>query len=104
MAAHRHLLTAAPLSPPIPDRYDDFVAHLVRPAAEVEDEPSAVLVGIPFDTTTLGRGGSRLGPAAVRAALAASLSYDAGFGIDLAGSPRVADHGDVDVVHTDVEE
>jgi arginase family enzyme len=40
----------------------------------------------------------------VRAGLAASLCYDAGFGIDLAGSPRVADHGDVDVVHTDVDE
>jgi formimidoylglutamase len=77
----------------------------VRPAAEVAPgEEGAALVGIPFDTTTLGRGGARHGPAAVRTALAACLCYDAGFGVDLAGTPRVADWGDVDVVHTDVEE
>jgi arginase family enzyme len=40
----------------------------------------------------------------VRAALASRLCYDAGFDVDLAGSPRVADWGDVDVVDTDVEE
>jgi formimidoylglutamase len=77
----------------------------VRPAAEVPpDEAGAALVGIPFDTTTLGRGGSRHGPAAVRAALATCLCYDAGLDVDLAGTPRVADWGDVDVVLTDVEE
>jgi formimidoylglutamase len=105
MDGHPYLRPAAPLAPPIPDRYDDFVADLVRPAAEVApDEAGAALVGIPFDTTTLGRGGSRYGPAAVRAALATCLCYDPGFGVDLAGAPRVADWGDVDVVHTDVEE
>jgi formimidoylglutamase len=77
----------------------------VRPAAELAtDEAGAALVAIPFDTTTLGRGGSRHGPAAVRAALATSLCYDAGFGVDLSDAPRVADWGDVDVVHTDVDE
>lgn len=77
----------------------------MRPAAELApDVAGAALVGIPFDTTTLGRGGSRHGPAAVRAALATCLCYDAGFGIDLAGAPRVADWGDVDVVLTDVDE
>jgi formimidoylglutamase len=77
----------------------------VRPAAELEPGAAgAALVGIPFDTTTLGRGGSREGPAAVRAALASRLAYDPGFGVDLAGAPRVADWGDVDVVETAVEE
>lgn len=98
-----YLIPAARLSHPVPDEYDDPVAALILPAAEVDD-PLASLLGIPFDTTTLGRRGSRFGPAAVRTALAGLLCYDPGFDVDLSRARRVADLGDVDVVQTDVDE
>jgi formimidoylglutamase len=101
--ANARLIPAPELVPAVPDEYDDPVAGLIRPASEV-DAALASLIGIPFDTTTLGRRGSRLGPSAIRAALAGCLCYDANFDVDLAGAARVADHGDVDVVQTDVEE
>lgn len=91
------------LAPPIPDEHDDFVADLIRPADMVE-KPLAQLVGIPFDTTTLGRRGSQFGPRAIRDALATCLCYDAGLGIDLTKASRVADHGDIDVLQTDLDE
>jgi agmatinase len=98
------LLPATPLSPAIPDEYERPVAELVRPAAEVGGEVLASLVGIPFDTSIMGRRGAKAGPTAVRAALNSSLCYEPGIGVDLADAPRVADYGDVDVVHTRVEE
>jgi formimidoylglutamase len=97
------LIPAQPLAHPIPDEYDDQVAHLIRPANQVDD-PMAALVGIPFDTTTLGRRGSRFGPTEIRTALAGLLCYDPGFGVDLSGARPVADYGDVDVLQTEVEE
>jgi formimidoylglutamase len=98
-----HLVPASALSAPFFDEYDTPVARLVRPAAEV-NSPLASLIGVPFDTTTLGRRGSRFGPGAVRATLAGCLCYDANFDVDLSQGRRVADHGDVDVLQTNVEE
>lgn len=90
--------------PALRDEHDDPVADLFRPAAEVEGGALANLVGVPFDTTTLGRRGSRFGPGAIRSALAGCLCYDANFDVDLADAPRVADHGDVDVLQTRIDE
>ena len=98
-----HLLPVPRLRHPLPDKYDDPVAALVQPARDVE-QPLASLVGVPFDTTTLGRRGSKYGPGEIRRALSALLCYDPGFGVDLADARPVADHGDVDVVQTDVTE
>jgi formimidoylglutamase len=101
--SHEHLIPARQLVHPLPDEYDDPVATLVRPATEAED-PLVALVGIPFDTTTLGRRGSRFGPDEVRTALAGLLCYDPGFDVDLARARPIADFGNVDVVQTDVAE
>jgi formimidoylglutamase len=103
-AVQARLLPATPLAPMVPDDYDRPVSELVRPVAEVSGAPLASLVGVPFDTSILGRRGAKGGPAAVRQALAGSLAYEPGIDVDLAEAPRIADFGDVDVMHTDVDE
>lgn len=100
-----HLIPAPALQAPIPDPFDHPVAAVVRPAGTPTDrEPLLSLVGVPFDTTTMGRRGSRHAPAGIRATLAGLLGHHAGFGVDLADAGGIADFGDVDVVETDVEE
>jgi formimidoylglutamase len=101
---HARLLPPPALVPMVRDEYERPVADLIRPAHEVEGEPLAVLLGIPFDTTIMGRRGAKGGPSAVRQALAGSLCYEPGIDVDLSEAARVADFGDVDVVHTDVDE
>lgn len=95
---------APPLSPAIPDPYERPVSELVRPAHELDGQPLAALFGVPFDTSIMGRRGAKSGPAAVRSALNGCLLYEPGLGVDLSEAPRVADHGDVHVVHTDVDQ
>ena len=51
------LLPPRPLAPDIRDEYERPVADLVRPAAEVEGDPLAAILGIPFDTSIMGRRG-----------------------------------------------
>ncbi len=100
-----HLIEATELHAPIRDPFDHPVADVVRPAgATFESEPLLSLMGVPFDTTTMGRRGSRHAPAGIRQTLAGLLSHHAGFGVDLADGGGIADFGDVDVVETDVEE
>lgn len=96
-----HLRPAPPLRAG-GDRYDVSAGRLLHAPATVPD-PLALLVGVPFDTTTLGRRGSGHGPGAVRDALAACFSYDPNWGVDLSDGPGAADLGNVDVVLTDVE-
>jgi len=95
------LFPAQPLHAPIPDPHQVALADYVTCYREGEQH-SALLLGVPFDTTTLGRAGSRQGPHAIRHALADLLGYDADTGMDLDGMPPVGDVGDVDVLHTDV--
>lgn len=97
------LLPPRALAPSIHDEYEHPASELVRPYSEVSGEPLAALVGIPFDTAILGRRGAKSGPEAVRWGLNASLLYEPNLGIDLSEAPRVADYGDVDVFHTDVD-
>ncbi|HEY4427984.1 MAG TPA: agmatinase family protein, partial [Solirubrobacteraceae bacterium] len=94
----------APLVATIADDYERPVAELIRPHDEIDGEPLGSILGIPFDSSILGRQGAKLGPAAVRAGFNACLCYEPGLGVDLAGAPRVADYGDVDVVQTNVDE
>jgi len=96
------LLAASPLSPPIPDQFETSMAQLIRPY-HPETAAEVALLGIPFDTTTIMRRGARFGPAAIRAALAASSSFEPGLGVDLADGPVICDAGDVDVLHTTIE-
>lgn len=60
------------------------------------------LIGIPFDTTVIGRRGAREAPGAIRRALLRMTAFDLESGVDLAGILRLADFGDIAVVHTDV--
>jgi formimidoylglutamase len=98
------LFPAPPLSPGIVDEYERPAAELLRPAAEVTSTPIANLVGVPFDTSIMGRRGAKSGPEAVRWGFNASLLYEPNLGVDLSDAPRLADHGDVDVVHTNVDQ
>jgi len=98
------LLAPTPLAPAVRDEYERPVADLVRPASEIEGDPLASIVGIPFDTSIMGRRGAKSGPAAVREGLNSCLCYEPGIDVDLSEAPRVADFGDVDVLHTDVDE
>ena len=77
-------------------------ADIVRPAGELDD-PLVHLLGIPFDVTILGRRGAKEGPAGVRGGFLTCLTYEPGLDIDLAVSRGIADVGDVDVLHTNVE-
>jgi formimidoylglutamase len=100
----RQMRPPAPLAATIVDEYERPIADLIRPHDEIDGEPLGSIVGIPFDTSILGRQGAKLGPAAVRAGFNACLCYEPGLGVDLADAPRVADYGDVDVVQTNVDE
>jgi agmatinase len=98
------LLPPTPMAPAVRDEYERPVADLIRPAAEVEGDPLASILGIPFDTSIMGRRGAKSGPTTVREGLNACLCYEPGIDVDLSEAPRVADFGDVDVLHTNVDE
>src|SRR5687768_5305867 len=63
----------APLQPTISDDYERPIAELIRPHHEIEGEPLAAILGVPFDTSILGRQGAKLGPAVVRHGLNSCL-------------------------------
>lgn len=98
------------MRPPVPlhamvtDEYEAPIADLIRPVDEIDGDPLAAILGVPFDTSILGRQGAKLGPGAVRSGLNSCLCYEPGIGVDLAQAPRIADYGDVDVIQTDVDE
>jgi formimidoylglutamase len=99
------LVPAVPIDAALPDPFDRDVASLVHPVRDGgEGSGRPALLGIPFDTTTMGRRGSKHAPGAIRRALASLLAYHGGYGADLTESGGVDDFGDVAVVDTDVEE
>ncbi|MBV9278481.1 MAG: agmatinase family protein [Chloroflexi bacterium] len=104
LAAQTQTLLLPPVSmrATIPDAYETSMAELIRPYAPGL-EAEVALLGVPFDTTTMVRRGSRLAPQAVRMALAGSSSFEPGLGVDLADGPALCDVGDVDVVHTSID-
>ncbi len=88
-------------SPVPPDPHDVRIADLLQA------DPSrahVALIGIPFDTTVIGRRGAREAPGAIRRALYRMTAFDLESGVDLAGNLRLVDLGDIAVVHTDVHE
>lgn len=99
----RYLLPPTALSPRIRDEYESSAAELIRPADEVKDGLFSLL-GIPFDVSILGRRGAKDGPAGIRDALNEFLCYDPNVDVDLSKAKRIADFGDVDVVHTQILE
>ena len=93
-----------PLAATITDEYERPVADLIRPYTELDGDTLGSIVGVPFDTSILGRQGAKLGPGVVRQGLNACLCYEPGLGVDLSEAPRIADYGDVEVVQTNVDE
>src|SRR3989442_12562569 len=60
-------------------------------------------IGIPFDTATSFRAGSRFGPEAIRSASALLRPFHPVFGIDLLEALAVVDYGDLPVSPGDTE-
>jgi agmatinase len=83
---------------------DDVLVGQIVQSWEEATAADLALVGVPFDTSVLGRRGARFGPAGIRQVLLSSAACAPGLGVDLAAGPRFVDFGDVDVVHTDVAE
>lgn len=99
------LIGAAPLAPVVRDSFDRPATDLLHLPGDLPAQAALLsLVGVPFDTTTMGRRGSKHGPAAIREALKGLISYHAGYDVDLGASEGLVDYGDVDVVDTDVGE
>ena len=94
----------AALGAMIADEFEAPVADLIRPHMEVGDSVLGAIVGVPFDTSILGRQGAKLGPRSVREGLNACLCYEPGIEVDLSKAPRIADYGDIDVIQTNVDE
>jgi formimidoylglutamase len=91
--------------PRVGDPFDHAVSELLHAPGEDGARSGLLsLAGVPFDTTTMARRGSKEGPSAIRQALNDLLSFHGGFEVDLADSGGIVDHGDVDVVETDVTE
>lgn len=99
------LIRSSARGPALPDPFDRDVASLFHPPGDPEEpSPRPALIGVPFDTTTMGRRGSKHGPDAIRQALSGLLAYHGGYRVDLSKSPGATDYGDVAVVDTDVTE
>jgi agmatinase len=64
----------------------------------------AAAVGIPFDTGTSYRSGTRFGPEAIRSASALLRPFHPVFGLDLIEALSVVDYGDLPVAPGDTEE
>ena len=63
----------------------------------------AAVYGIPFDTATSYRTGSRFGPEAIRSASALIRPYHPSLGVDVVESLSIVDYGDVPVSPGDTE-
>ncbi|MBI2939705.1 MAG: agmatinase family protein [Chloroflexi bacterium] len=85
------------------DPNDRLMGTLITPGSP-ESAADVGIVGIPFDTSVLGRRGTRYGPDAIRRALGRAGSYALSFEVDLAEELSIADFGDVRVLPTDVQE
>ncbi|MCC6793114.1 MAG: agmatinase family protein [Thermomicrobiales bacterium] len=101
--AEKLLLPADKVGKFVPDEYDIELADLIKEWREV-DRVDVGFLGIPFDTSVMIRRGCRFGPSGVRKSLMMSTSFEPGLNVDLAEGITIADFGDVDVIHTDVNE
>ncbi|MCL6597711.1 MAG: agmatinase family protein [Alicyclobacillus macrosporangiidus] len=98
----KHTLPAPIFRTFVEDDYDRYMYQNLYPPDEAV-HPQVGLIGIPFDTSTMARRGSKYGPEAVRRSLAASVTYNASFDVDLDGTCWV-DCGDIDTPQTNVEQ
>jgi formimidoylglutamase len=97
------LVPAQKLAPFVSDQYDVPLGSIVKHWSE-EPTPRWGFIGIPFDTTTIVRRGSKFGPRAVRDALAGCTCYEPGLDVDLSALRGLVDFGDIDVLQTEIAE
>ncbi len=73
--------------------------HVPVPHADVD----AAVIGIPFDTATSYRTGTRFGPEGIRAASTVLRPYHPALDIDVFGTLSVVDGGDIDITPGNAE-
>jgi formimidoylglutamase len=99
----RYLMRAARFAAFCPDEYDTDMLDMLHSRDEA-DRCDVALLGAPFDTACLSRRGSKWGPQAVRESLVMWSHYNLDTEVDLSKDFSMVDFGDVDVVHTDIQE
>ncbi|MEM4091285.1 MAG: agmatinase family protein [Thermoplasmatales archaeon] len=103
--AMRYLKKASLPASFAPDKYQTEFNNIIKDFKDVE-KPDVGLLGIPFDTTSIwsARKGSSGAPAEVRRMFQYLGSYEPQLDVDISKGINIVDFGDVDVVHTNVEE
>lgn len=86
-----------------PDTTTLSLADVLKPWQEISGADVGI-VGVPFDTSVMGRPGCRFGPTAIRNAMALSSTYEVGLDVDLSEGVTITDFGNIDCVHTNVLE
>jgi formimidoylglutamase len=101
--AEQYLIPVAAPGKWVQDEYDVSLADILVPVEE-DKKVDAAILGIPYDTSVMGRRGCKFGPKGIRDALVFCDLYDAGVDVDLSVDFSVKDYGNVDVMQTDVLE
>jgi len=99
--AEQYLIPVAKPGKWVQDEYDVSLADILVDPQE-DTKVDAALLGIPYDTSVMGRRGCKFGPKGIRDALIFCDLYDAGVDVDLSTDFSVKDYGNVDVMQTDV--
>lgn len=80
-----------------PPRYSGIRTFARLPHSRQLEGADVAIVGIPFDVGTSFRPGQRFGPEAIRSTSVLLRPYDPASGLDLLGSLRAVDWGDVEL-------
>jgi len=86
-----------------PPRYSGVRTFARQPQAETGAGADVAVIGAPFDLGTSFRPGARFGPEAIRSASALLRPYDPVAEVDVLGTLRVRDCGDVTAMPGDAE-
>jgi formimidoylglutamase len=86
----------------MPSVLEERLCDLIKPW-DFKSSIDVGIVGVPFDSATAGRPGSRFGPDAIRLSFRNYTTYSYDFDVDIR-KLRVFDLGDVDVVNANVPE
>ncbi len=92
-----------PLDAQVIPRFAGIRTYMRAPHVTELDGVDAAVYGIPFDTATSYRTGSRFGPEAIRSASALIRPYNPAFGIDVVDALSLVDYGDLPVSPGDTE-
>ena len=96
-------MTYKPLDAQVIPRFAGIRTFMRAPHVTELVGVDAIVYGIPFDTATSYRAGSRFGPEAIRSASALIRPYNPGLDVNLVESLSLVDYGDVPVSPGDTE-